>query len=153
MARHPRWVRNFASDRDLEDVAAAVAKAEQRTAAEIRVHLDHRCEGEPMARAVAVFERLAMHRTEHRAGVLVYVAVADHKLAVIGDAGIHERVGQSYWDALVARVLGHLREGRPRDGLVHAVEEVGGALATHFPRRRDDRNELSDRVSTGDDPV
>ncbi|HKZ05228.1 MAG TPA: TPM domain-containing protein [Methylomirabilota bacterium] len=147
MARHPRWVRDFASERDLDDVAAAVARAEQRTAAEIRVHLDHRCAGDPLTRAVAVFERLAMHRTEHRAGVLVYVAVEDHKLAVIGDAGIHERVGQPYWDALVARVLAHLREGRPREGLVLAVEEVGAALAAHFPRRRDDRNELPDRVS------
>lgn len=152
MARHPRWVREFASPGDLEEVAAAVARAEQRTAAEIRVHLDHRCPGEPMARAVEVFERLAMHQTEHRAGVLVYVAVGDRKLAVIGDAGIHARVGQAYWDALVARVLAHLREGRPRDGLMHAVEEVGSALAMHFPRRRDDRNELSDRVSLDDGP-
>ena len=147
MAKHPRWVRTFASGGDLDDVAAAVARAERRTAAEIRVHLDHRCPGDPMARAVQVFERLGMHATEHRAGVLVYVAVTDHKLAVIGDAGIHARVGQDYWDALVARVLAHLREGRPRDGLVHAVDEVGAALATHFPRRRDDRNELADQVS------
>jgi uncharacterized membrane protein len=147
MAHHPRWVRDFASERDLEEVAAAVGRAEQRTAAEIRVHLDHRCPGDPLTRAVAVFERLGMHRTEHRAGVLVYVAVEDHKLAVIGDAGIHERVGQAYWDALVARVLAHLREGRPRDGLILAVEEVGAALAAHFPRRPDDRNELPDRVS------
>jgi uncharacterized membrane protein len=147
MARHPRWVRAFASAADLDEVAAAVTRAERRTAAEIRVHLDYRCPGDPMTRAVQVFERLAMHRTEHRAGVLVYVAVTDRKLAVIGDAGIHQRVGQDYWDALVARVLAHLRAGHPRDGLVHAVEEVGAALAVHFPRPRDDRNELSDQVS------
>jgi uncharacterized membrane protein len=153
MARHPRWVRGFASDADLEAVAAAVAQAEAGTAAEIRVHLDHRCPGDPLARAVEIFERLGMHRTEHRAGALVYVAVTDRKLAVIGDAGIHARVGQEYWDRLVARVLAHLREARPRDGLVDAVREIGAALAAHFPRRRDDRNELSDRVSMDDDPV
>ena len=147
MARHPRWLRDFASAADLDAVAAAVAQAEARTAAEIRVHLDHRCAGEPMARAVAVFERLGMHRTALRAGVLVYVAVADRKLAVIGDAGIHARVGQEYWDRIVGRVLAFLREGHPREGLVEAVAEIGTALAEHFPRDRDDRNELSDRVS------
>jgi uncharacterized membrane protein len=148
MPRHPRWVRAFASAADLEAVAAAVAQAEAGTAAEIRVHLAHRCAGEAMTQAVAVFERLGMHRTALRAGVLVYVAVADHKLAVIGDAGIHARVGQAYWEGLVARVIGHLREGRRRDGLVEAIREIGTALAIHFPRRPDDRNELSDRVST-----
>lgn len=147
MPRHPRWIRGFASPADLDAVAAAVAAAEARTAAEIRVHLDHRCPGEPLARAVAVFERLGMHRTALRAGVLVYVAVADHKLAVIGDAGIHARVGQEYWDRIVGRVLAFMREGRPREGLVEAVAAIGAALAEHFPRRPDDRNELSDRVS------
>ena len=147
MARHPRWVRGFLSAADLDAVAAAVTAAEARTAAEIRVHLDHSCPGDPMARAVAIFERLGMHRTDLRAGVLVYVAVTDRKLAVIGDAGIHARVGQAYWDRLVARILGHLRDERARDGLIDAVGEVGASLATHFPRHPDDRNELSDRVS------
>ena len=147
MARHPRWVRGFLSAADLDAVAAAVTAAEARTAAEIRVHLDHSCPGDPMARAVAIFERLGMHRTDLRAGVLVYVAVTDRKLAVIGDAGIHARVGQAYWDNLVARILGHLRDERPRDGLIDAVGEVGASLAAHFPRHPDDRNELSDRVS------
>jgi uncharacterized membrane protein len=100
-----------------------------------------------MARAVEIFELLGMHRTELRAGVLVYVAVADRKLAVVGDAGIHTRVGQAYWDGLVARIVDHLREERPRDGLTDAVGEIGASLAAYFPRRPDDRNELSDRVS------
>ena len=150
MPRHPRWLRGFASDTDLDAVTEAVSHAERGTAAEIRVHLDHRCTGDAMARAIAVFERLHMHRTADRAGVLLYLAVDDHKVAVIGDTGIHQRVGQGYWDELVARVIGHLREGRPREGLVGAVAELGAALATHFPRRRDDRNELSDRVSLDD---
>jgi uncharacterized membrane protein len=100
-----------------------------------------------MPRAVAVFERLGMHRTAARHGVLIYVSVGDHKLAVLGDQGIHERVGQAYWERLVEAVLAHFREERPRDGLLHAVAEVGAVLARHFPRRRGDVNELSDQVS------
>jgi len=56
MARHPRWVRGFLAEADLDAVTQAIGVAELRTSAEIRVHLDHRCPGEPMARAVAVFE-------------------------------------------------------------------------------------------------
>ena len=147
MARHPRWVRAFLGEADLDGVARAIATAETRTSAEIRVHLDHRCPGEAMARAVTVFERLGMHRTAARHGVLIYVSVDDHKLAVLGDQGIHERVGQAYWERLVDGVLAHFRDERPRDGLLHAVNEVGTVLAHHFPRRPDDVNELSDQVS------
>jgi uncharacterized membrane protein len=147
MPRHPRWVRALLGEADLEAVARAITVAEARTSAEIRVHLDHRCPGEAMPRAVAVFERLGMHRTAHRHGVLIYVSVEDHKLAVLGDEGIHQRVGQVYWERLVEAVLAHFREERPRDGLLHAVAEVGLVLARHFPRRPDDVNELSDQVS------
>ncbi|HWP74076.1 MAG TPA: TPM domain-containing protein [Methylomirabilota bacterium] len=147
MARHPRWVRGFLAEADLDAVTRAIGAAELRTSAEIRVHLDHRCPGEPMARAVAVFEHLGMHRTAARHGVLIYVSVGDHKLAVLGDQGIHERVGQVYWERLVDAVLAHFREERPRDGLLHAVAEVGAVLARHFPRRPGDVNELSDQVS------
>jgi uncharacterized membrane protein len=147
MARHPRWVRKFLSEADLDALRRAITEAEAGTSAEIRVHLDHRCPDEPMVRAVAVFERLGMHRTAERHGVLIYIAVADRKLAVIGDQGIHERVGEGYWQRLVADVTRHFREERPRDGFLHAVRELGEALRRHFPRRPDDRNELGDEVS------
>ena len=147
MPRHPRWVRSFMSEADLEAVARAVGEAERQTSAEIRVHLDHRCRGAAMPRAIEIFEALGMHATSAKNGVLIYVAVTDRKLAVIGDQGIHERVGEAYWQEIVASMLGHLREARPRDGLIDAVRGVGEALRSHFPRGRDDRNELSDDVS------
>jgi uncharacterized membrane protein len=147
MARHPRWVRRFLDEADLDAVSAAIATAEARTSAEIRVHLDVRCPGEALARAALIFERLGMHRTAARNGVLIYVSIEDHKLAVLGDRGIHERVGQTYWDGLVETVIGHFRGQRFREGLVHAVVEVGAALRRHFPRRPDDVDELPDRVS------
>ena len=149
MARHPRWVRGFLSESDLEALRRAIIDAEAGTSAEIRVHLDHRCPGDPVARAVAVFERLGMHRTALRHAVLVYVAITDRKLAVIGDEGIHDRVGQEYWDRLVAAITAHFRDERPRDGFVHAVGELGAALAQHFPRRSDDVNVLGDEVTLG----
>jgi uncharacterized membrane protein len=135
------------SDADLAALVQAVTEAEQMTSAEIRVHLDHRCQGDALARAVKLFERLDMHRTRLRNGVLIYVAVEDRKLAVIGDTGIHEHVGETFWQRLVAATLDHLRQARPRDGLVAAVRDVGAVLRVHFPRDPEDRNELSDEVS------
>jgi uncharacterized membrane protein len=149
MGRHPKWVTEFLSEDDLASIARAVAQAEAGTSAEVRVHLDHACKDEALRRAIKVFERLGMHRTAARNGVLIYISVTDHKLAVIGDAGIHERVGAAYWQELADAVRERMRQQRPRDGLVHAIVEVGGALGRHFPRQPDDRNELSDEVSLG----
>jgi uncharacterized membrane protein len=147
MTHHPRWVRRFLGPDDLAAVTAAIAAAEAETSAEIRVHLDARCPGEALARAALVFERLGMHRTTLRHGVLLYVSVEDHKLAVIGDHGIHERVGQAYWDGLLDAILARFRGRQFRDGMLHGVGEVGTVLRRHFPRRPDDVNELPDRVS------
>ncbi len=147
MARHPRWVRKFMSEADLEVVKRAIAEAESGTSAEIRVHLDHACPGDAVLRASEVFQRLGMHRTAQRHGVLIYVAVKHRRLAVIGDEGIHARVGAAYWQRLVEGMLGHFRSRHPRDGFVHALGELASVLSRHFPRRPDDDNELADDVS------
>lgn len=147
MRKPPRWIRRFLTVDDLEAVRRAVAAAEVGTSGEIRVHLDARCSGDPMARAVALFERLGMMRTALRNGVLIYLAIEDRKLAVIGDAGVHERVEPGYWDRLRDTLVEHFRQGQPRDGLVAAVRDVGAVLSRYFPRAPDDRDELSDEVS------
>jgi uncharacterized membrane protein len=147
MAVHPIWVLRWMSDDDLASVTAAIAAAERATSAEVRVHLDLRCPADPMARAVAVFKQLRMHNTRDRNAVLVYVALEDHRLAVVGDQGIHERVGQLYWERLVAALRTHFVQGRPRQGLIAVLDDLGLQLAQHFPRRPDDVNELTDELS------
>jgi uncharacterized membrane protein len=136
-------------EEDLESVRQAIALAEASTSGEIRVHLEPRLPGrDPLSRARQVFVELGMHRTRDRNGVLIYLAVADHRLAIVGDEGIHARVGDDYWNGLRDLMVAHLREGRARDALGEAVAEVGRTLRAQFPRRPDDTNELSDQVST-----
>ena len=150
--KHPRWTHALFSDADLDAIAAAVAAAERETSGEIRVHLERRLPpgvpgGDALTRATDIFTRLGMHTTDERNGVLIYLAVDDHKLALAGDAGVHARVGDEYWQRIRDAMVERLRRGEPRDAVVHAVTEVGQVLGRFFPRRPDDRNELSDRVS------
>jgi uncharacterized membrane protein len=155
MARHPKWARRFLSEPDFDAIAGAIKAAESRTSAEIRVHLERRVprgllrrRPDALARAQHVFRRLGMHRTPERHGVLIYVAVEERRLAVVGDEGIHTRVGDAHWHAVRDLMIEILREnGPPRRALERAIEALGRALAEHYPRRPDDRNELSDEVS------
>ena len=133
-----------------------MSAAERRTAGEIRVHIERRVApgrlaptADALARARDVFAALEMHETALRAGVLIYLAVEDHKLAIVGDVAIHARVGPGYWESLRDRMVEQLREGAVRDAVLHAVAEVGSVLAREFPRRPDDVDELPDEVSLG----
>jgi uncharacterized membrane protein len=88
-----------------------------------------------------------MHLTAERHGVLIYLALEDRKLAIVGDEGIHRRVGDTYWEGVRDLMIAPLRESRALDAVLAGVVEVGRVLAEHFPRRPDDTNELTDRVS------
>ncbi len=154
MAKHPKWARRLLSDPDFDAITDAIRAAEAGTSAEIRVHLDRQLPRrffgtrvDALARARALFARLGMHRTAERHGVLIYLAVEDRKLAVVGDEGIHGRVGSSHWHGVRDRMVEKIREGAPREAIVAAIEEIGRALAEHYPRRPDDLNELDDQVS------
>ena len=117
--------------------------------AEIRVHLDDRCAGDAMARAIALFERFGMHRTALRNGVLIYVAPRSQKFAIIGDSGIHQSCGQSFWQEVAAAMEADFRAGRFTEGILKGLARTGEALGTYFPRREGvcDINELKDEVS------
>lgn len=149
--RHPRWARALFDDDDFEAIAAMVHEAERHTSGEIRVHLERRLPRgiDALTRAGHVFTHLKMDATAERNGVLIYLAVDDRALAIVGDTGVHARVGDDYWQRVRDAMVARLRAGAARDAVVDAVTDVGLVLQKFFPHRRDDRNELSDDVSLG----
>lgn len=146
-----RWwrspLRRLLSGDDEARVVTAIRAAEAKTSGEIRVHLERRCAGDPLAAAASWFHRLKMDGTAERNGILFYLAVDERRFAIVGDAGIHEKVGDAFWQALRDKLTDAFAAGKPADGLVGAIEEAGGLLAAHFPRLGDDRNELTDEIS------
>ena len=130
-------------------VREAIGAAERRTSGELRVHLEDHIEEDVLDHAAYVFEELGMHRTRDRNGVLVYVAVADRQVAVLGDSGINEQVPEGFWTDVVGLLKLHFAAGRHAEGLVEAVHLIGEKLASFFPLREDDTNELSNEVSIG----
>ena len=145
MVREP--VRRILTQDDEAKVVAAIGEAEKATSGEIRVHVESRAGGDALAAARRWFHRLGMDRTRERNGVLVYLAVDDKAFAIVGDRGIHEKVGDDGWASFRDGIQAAFSEGRFADGLIEAIRAVGAILAAHFPPRGDDRNELPDTVS------
>lgn len=96
--------------------------------------------------AHAQFSELGIHRTTERAGVLLFVSLAEHHVEILADRGIAERVDPAAWQAIVDRFTADARAGRIVDGYLAAIEACGALLAEHFPRSPDDRNELPDAL-------
>jgi uncharacterized membrane protein len=131
-------------------LVAAIEAAERLTSGEVRVHLNDRCSGDALRDAQKAFTKLGMHRTAERNGILFYLALESHKFAVLGDAGIHTKVGQAFWDGIRDAMIPELKAGRWVEALEYGVAEAGRALAEHFPHQgARDHDELSNEVSRG----
>ena len=115
------------------------------------MHVDNRCKVEVLDCAAGWFERLKMHQTEQRNGVLFYLAVKDKKFAILGDAGINAVTADDFWDTIKEKMLVPFSEGKFTEGLVRGIEMAGEQLKAHFPYQLDDVNELSDDISFGTD--
>jgi len=96
-----------------------------------------------------VFASLNMGKTEHRNGVIIYIAYKDHQLAIYGDQGIHEKLGEEFWNAEVAKILQAFNSEHFSEGIIHIINDVGNALYIHFPYDRSDKNELPDDIVFG----
>lgn len=145
----PLTAEELLSPAEQERVQRAVHEAEGRTSGEIRVHLDDSIVDDVLDHAAYIFTELAMHRTAERNGVLIYVSVAQRRAAVIGDTGINAKLPNGYWNDVLDAVLTRFRDGQYCDGLCEGIARLGHQLEQHFPRRSDDRNELSDQISYG----
>jgi len=133
-----------------ERIGHAIRDAELATSGEIRVHVEGKCKGEVLDRAAYLFGKLDMHKTALRNGVLFYLAIDDHKFAIIGDAGINAVTGEDFWDVIRDRVMEEFRELRFVEGLEQGIRMAGEQLKEHFPYQKGDVNELPDEVSFGD---
>ncbi|MFY3744465.1 TPM domain-containing protein [Anaeromyxobacter sp. Red801] len=101
------------------------------------------------ARAVRAFHENGLHRTAEGTGVLVFASLFEREAVILGDRGIHEKMGDAGWDRAVAALVAGMRAGEPGRGFVEAIAQCGARLAEHFPRdpaARPPPNELEDAI-------
>lgn len=138
------------STADRGAIVSAIRSAEISTSGEIQVHIESRCKGEVLDRAVKVFDTLKMHQTKDRNGVLFYLAVVDKRFAILGDKGINEVVPDDFWEKIKEHMTSLFKQGQFTQGLIDGINMAGEQLGAHFPFQGDsDINELPDEISFG----
>jgi uncharacterized membrane protein len=135
---------------DKDRVVEAIRRAERRTSGEIRVAVLRPFWGSVRKAAEKAFVRMNMTATKERNGVLIFVVPLRHKFVVLGDTGIHDKVGPEFWHDVVRIVSEKFREHDFTEGLVRGIAAIGEQLSTHFPYdAATDKNELPDEIDYG----
>ena len=143
--------KDFFTAEEQQLIIEAIRNAERRTSGEVRVFVESKCSYmDAIDRAAELFLNLEMQKTNDRNAVLVYVAMKDRQLAVFGDEGIHEKVGNEYWNNEVRKMLTNFNRENYAAGISEIVSDIGEALTKNFPFNNEtDKNELPDDLVFG----
>jgi uncharacterized membrane protein len=143
--------KHFFSNEEQQHIVNAIRSAERMTSGEVRVYVESKCPYmDALDRAGQLFFKLQMDETEDHNGVLVYVAVKDHQLAIFGDEAIHKKVGSEYWNAELKKMIESIKDKNIAAGIAEIVTDIGEVLNKYFPYDNDtDKNELPDEIVFG----
>ncbi len=98
------------------------------------------------AEAMRQFFAQGLDKTGQRTGVLIFASATERYAEIVADVGIHAKVDQHVWDDAIQALVSAIKDGRPADGFVAAIERCGAVLATHFPPGALKRDELPNRL-------
>ncbi|GAO36340.1 membrane protein [Sulfuricella sp. T08] len=156
LVRHlltPPWRMKRAFPPDtMRAIEAAIRESETTHYGEIRFAVEAALD--PMAllygrsareRAVEVFSQLRVWDTERNNGVLIYLLLADHRVEIVADRGIHRDVGQPGWEAICREMEHSFRQGLFEQGVVEGIRAVASHLVRHYPASGVNENELPDK--------
>ena len=138
------------TETEKKQLVQTIREAERLTSGEIRLYVESHCTYvDPIDRAQEIFLQLGMEKTRLSNGVLLYIALKDRQYAIVGDKGIHEKVGNTFWKEKAQIMLTHFRNNEVINGIDACIREIGDTLCTYFPFEAGDENELPDDIVIG----
>jgi hypothetical protein len=97
-------------------------------------------------RAIELFSKLRLWDTEHNSGVLIYLLLADRRVEIVADRGIHAKAGVHAWDTICRAMELAFKKSKFEDGVIQGIQAVTRQLTEHFPADVGNRNELPDKA-------
>ncbi|HNB82292.1 MAG TPA: TPM domain-containing protein [Chitinophagaceae bacterium] len=140
----------FLSPDDIQQITECIREQEKRSSGEIRLFIEEHCSWiEAGDRARVLFQQLKMTETSQHNALLIYIASADKQFAILGDTAIFQLAPADFWNQQSQALAGTFREGRFKYGICQCIEQCGNLLATYFPPRENQKNELPDEIIFG----
>ncbi len=138
--------RKFLSEAESARINSAIKDAESKTSGEIKLVMARHCWGNMKAKASKIFKEFGLDRTKERNCVLILFIVTNREFLIYGDQGIHEGVGQGFWDDIRDKMVAAFKEDKFGEGISRGVRLIGERLSQYFPYQRDDIDEISDEI-------
>lgn len=132
---------------DIQQIEQAILHLEQQTSAELRVVVERKTKNLPaIERANQLFDELKMRETVQRNAVLIYLSINPRLIAIVGDEGIHQHVGDDFWQNVYVVMKKYCQQGELTLAIVEGIRQVEQQLAIYFPIQPEDKNELANEV-------
>jgi len=145
-------VRSCFPPRVMQSIERAIGEQERRHDGEIRFAVEASLPLIDLVRgigardrAIELFGRLRVWDTEQNCGVLIYLLLADKRVEIVADRGIHQKVGPAAWEAICGAMQREFAADRFEHGVILGVEAISDLLATHYPPRGENPDELANR--------
>jgi uncharacterized membrane protein len=136
----------------LKKIEQAIRASESGHMGEIRFVIEGALDTAPLfggqwarERAIELFSQLRIWDTEHNSGVLIYLLLADRKVEIVADRGIHAMAGAHAWDTICTAMESAFKKSNFEEGVVDGIQAVAHQLTKHFPAGVGYRNELPDK--------
>lgn len=100
-------------------------------------------------RALQAFYEKGLYKTRDDTGVLFFISLLEHRVWVLADSGIYSKISPAELQEYAQQVAQGVKQGKAVTLLCQEIRRVGAVLATHFPIKDDDSNELSNKVIVG----
>jgi len=150
---YPPWmVRRRFPPPALKKIESVIQASELRHAGEIRFAVESAMDWRSLysgessrERGIEVFSELRIWDTEQNSGVLIFLLLADRDVEIIADRGINRHVDSIEWQQICKQMERAFREDRFEEGVILGIQEIGSLLERHFPVRKRDVNELSNK--------
>ncbi len=138
---------HFLSASDDLQIVEAIRIAEQNTSGEIRIHFSKSIKTDVLNDAKMIFEKLKMHQTKARNGVLIFMVLSEKQFCIIGDEGIHNIAHDEFWQSARDLMQTEFKNGDILNGILKGIKKVSEILKKDFPYLSNDSNELSNDIS------
>lgn len=142
--------KRFLTEDESERAANAIKEAEGQTSAEIKLVVARHCWTDIKSKAANIFKKFGLDKTKQRNCVLILVVTTNREFLIYGDQGIHEKVGQDFWEDTSNLMMNKFKAGAFGDGICEGIKLIGEKLAYYFPYQAGDKNEISDEVTYED---
>lgn len=135
----PQWrLRKAFPHKTLVAIELAIQRAEAHHAGDIRLVVEGAMSCPRLLRgqstrerAINLFSRFRLWDTDHRTGVLIYLLLAERRVEIVADRGIHAQVGTDGWDQVCRDLEAQLTNGNFEGGTIACIEAVARHLETH----------------------